>query len=317
MSAATMDYDARGFPAWRNINYDTHAATPGGSAALSQHDYSSLTANPKGEGTYAVKAPDGQTIAVPYSNVPVFQQLQGFSLEPADAARFQKDAAADPKRPTFWNALTNPVGGGGREQGVGGGMIQVGGQAVKAMAQPLAHPLDTAKAALGMAAAVGSGNTFAVGEQVAAPLAQKYLEDKQQGGNALALENLTGQAIGSVEGGRMMGAAAPKVIEAVANAAPQVAGRVALLGKTPAAAYESALKPSTTLAPAERAAIVQTGLDNSIPVSKAGLEKASAIKLRRSIRLSRTKSRRILRAPSIRTPSRRAPISRKPSSPTR
>ena len=46
-----------------------------------------------------------------------------------------------------------------------------------------------------------------------------------------------------------------------------------LLGKTPEAAYESALKPSTNLSQTDRAAIVQTGLQNAIPVSRAGVEK--------------------------------------------
>ena len=53
----------------------------------------------------------------------------------------------------------------------------------------------------------------------------------------------------------------------------QMVGRAALLGKTPEGAYESALKPSTVLSPADRAAAVQTGLDQGIPVSKAGVQK--------------------------------------------
>lgn len=54
---------------------------------------------------------------------------------------------------------------------------------------------------------------------------------------------------------------------------PGAIGKVALLGKTPEAAYESAMKPSTTLSQSERAAVVQTGLENEIPVSKGGVEK--------------------------------------------
>ena len=52
-----------------------------------------------------------------------------------------------------------------------------------------------------------------------------------------------------------------------------LAARIALLGRSPQAAYEGALKPSTTLSATDRANIVQTGLDNGIPVSKAGVEK--------------------------------------------
>jgi hypothetical protein len=54
---------------------------------------------------------------------------------------------------------------------------------------------------------------------------------------------------------------------------PSAAGKLALLGKTPEAAYESALKPSVLVNSADRAALVKTGLDNSLPISKAGVEK--------------------------------------------
>lgn len=50
-------------------------------------------------------------------------------------------------------------------------------------------------------------------------------------------------------------------------------GRMLLLGKTPEGAYESALKPSTTLGAAERTKIAQTGLQEGIPVSQKGFQK--------------------------------------------
>jgi hypothetical protein len=50
-----------------------------------------------------------------------------------------------------------------------------------------------------------------------------------------------------------------------------------LLGRTPTGAYESALKPSTTMSPGDRAAVVNTGLQEGIPVSKGGMEKLSAL----------------------------------------
>lgn len=53
--------------------------------------------------------------------------------------------------------------------------------------------------------------------------------------------------------------------------------RFALLGKTPQAAYQSALKPSTTLSEAEKANVVQTGLDYKIPVTSKGLDKLGAL----------------------------------------
>jgi hypothetical protein len=67
--------------------------------------------------------------------------------------------------------------------------------------------------------------------------------------------------------------AAPEIAGAAADAIPSaVITKPLLLGRTPEAAYESALKPSTTLNPAERARIVNTGLEQGIPVSKAGIE---------------------------------------------
>ena len=89
------------------------------------------------------------------------------------------------------------------------------------------------------------------------------------------------------EMGTLLGAsaqAAPLALSAADLAVPmrpiipnppvgQMIGRAALLGKTPEGAYESALKPSTVLSPTERAAAVQTGLEQGIPVSKAGVQK--------------------------------------------
>lgn len=55
------------------------------------------------------------------------------------------------------------------------------------------------------------------------------------------------------------------------------AGNALLLGKTPQEAYQSALKPSTTIPPGKVANIVNTGLTNEIPVSKAGIEKLGSL----------------------------------------
>jgi hypothetical protein len=50
-----------------------------------------------------------------------------------------------------------------------------------------------------------------------------------------------------------------------------------LLGRTPEDAYQSALKPSTTLSEAERTQVVNTGLQENIPVTKDGLEKLGGL----------------------------------------
>src|SRR5215472_3565903 len=122
-----------------------------------QHDYSSLTHNPNGEGTYKVTTPDGQTLDVPYSNVPVFTHgLQGMSFaSPAEEARFNKDAAADPHRPSFWNTLTNEVDEAARttpystDKGIGGNaaaaLNNLGAGAVGLTLEPIVHPVETAK----------------------------------------------------------------------------------------------------------------------------------------------------------------------------
>lgn len=53
---------------------------------------------------------------------------------------------------------------------------------------------------------------------------------------------------------------------------PGLAGKAALLGKTPEEAYQSALKPSTAMNPAVRDRAIQTGLQERIPVNTKGLE---------------------------------------------
>jgi hypothetical protein len=74
--------------------------------------------------------------------------------------------------------------------------------------------------------------------------------------------NLGGMAAG------YLGGQAPSFLKGPAS-------RALLLGRTPEDAYQSALKPSTTLSEADRAAVVQTGLKEGIPVSKTGAEKVS------------------------------------------
>jgi hypothetical protein len=233
-----------------------------------------------GAATITMLSPDGRTGDVPISNMQAAKQA-GFKVAvqmkspegvngyvPAENVH---DAAAkgfkmvpievpDAAKVSYWDALTNPVGSGGAQQGIIGGVQQIGGQAIKALAQPIAHPLDTIE---------GLYNTVRHPIQTAQGIGQQIQADYQQGGVPLAAENIAGQALGAYEGGRI---AAP-VAKAALNALPASAGRAVLLGKTPEAAYESALKPSTTIGQADRAAMVQTGLQNAIPVSKAGVEK--------------------------------------------
>jgi hypothetical protein len=146
-----------------------------------------------------MRSPDGLNGYIPAENVQA-AAAKGFTMVPMDVP----DAA----KASYWDALTNPVGSGGRDQGLLGGALQVGGQAVKAMAQPFLHPIDTLKGAAKVASdAVINGPAAAIGTDLVDPAVQQYMQDKQQGGNALAAENLGGQLLGNIEGGRVMGAA--------------------------------------------------------------------------------------------------------------
>lgn len=191
-------------------------------------DYSSLTSNPKGEGTYKMASKDGQSLDVPYSNVPVLQSLQGHTFaSPDEQARFEKDAKADPRLPTRWNALTNPVGGGGQPQGIVGGALQIGGQAINTIAQPIAHPIETAKSTAQLGVDLLKTKMGIPVTDPNSPLAQMGQGfQAATKGDPLALENLAGQAIGTVEGGRALAAGGKMAAPYVADAANAVAGKV-------------------------------------------------------------------------------------------
>lgn len=135
------------------------------------------------------------------------------------------------------------------------GFIENVGQGGAQTLKALAHPIDT---------------LANMGHMIAHPIDQAHAEvDALRSDPSRFIGNAIGQAgTGAIIGegaGAAANAGAPKIIP--------VAGKIALLGKTPEGAYESALKPSTTLSAADRAAVVKTGLDQGIPVSKGGLEK--------------------------------------------
>ena len=189
-----------------------------------------------------MRAPDGSLGYIPASRVHD-AAAAGAKMVPLDAP--------DAVKASYWDALTNPVGSGGRDQGLVGGALQAGGQAIKTMAQPLMHPIDTLKGMAKTASdAVLYGPAAAAAEDVAAPMAQQYAQDRQQGGNALALENLGGQALGMVEGGRLAGAVASGVKPSPALGAA---------GETPVAGAEG---PVNALGGANRALplVARTGV---------------------------------------------------------
>lgn len=146
-------------------------------------------------------------------------------------------------KPSYWEALTNPVGAHGREQGPLGGALQIGGQAIKTMAQPVLHPIDTLKGISKIASDIG--NPQALGEDIATPLVQNYAQDKAQGGHALALENLAGNVLGSVEGGRALGTVPAKIGTALRTGAGTL--NDALIG-TPSKALRFGAEPGLQMA---------------------------------------------------------------------
>lgn len=135
------------------------------------------------------------------------------------------------------------------------GFIENIGQGGAQTLRAIAHPIDTA---------TSMAQSFAHPQQTADAEVDALRADPSR---------FIGNAIGQTGVGAALGEGAGAVAKVVAPKVIPVAGRVALLGKTPEAAYESALKPSTTLSPADRAAVIKTGLDNSIPISQDGLQK--------------------------------------------
>lgn len=198
-----------------------------------------------------MRAPDGTQGYIPADRVHDAAGA-GFKMVPTDVS--------DAVKASYWDALTNPVGSGGRQQGILGGALQVGGQAIKTAAQPFVHPVDTLEGAYNMVAHPG---------QTGQTIVNQVRNDYERGGVPLAAENLGGQALGAYEGGRIAGAAA----NATARIAAPLASRAILLGKTPQGAYESALKVPPSVSLPVRQTAVQAGLDAGIPVSKAGMEK--------------------------------------------
>ena len=125
-------------------------------------------------------------------------------------------------------------------------MQKFGAGAIQAATAPLVHPEQTLSS---------------MGNAIAHPINTGVNMVKS------AIAN-PAQTAGNLVGGAVLGEAAAPVVQLAAK----IPSKTLLLGRTPEGAYESALKPSTTLSEGERANLVQAGLQNSIPVSKGGLQ---------------------------------------------
>lgn len=136
---------------------------------------------------------------------------------------------------------------------------------VQGAGTPFVHPVDTAVGAVKTIA--DTANPLRVGPPQFLKDAYHSVADSPDKAGAVA--ELLGNLVGGTATGELGGAA----LGAGIKAAAPLAGRAALLGKTPEGAYESALKPSPSVDAGTRAQVVDIALKNSIPVSKGGLAK--------------------------------------------
>lgn len=189
----------------------------------------------------------GGTAAVDYDALAAQHGGTAVQSEPQPDTRSLWQKAKD----NFNSNTQGAQPGDGAIKGFVANVGQGGGQAIRAIAHPidtisnmasaLAHPLDTAHAEVN----------------------QLYADPSR----------FIGNTIGQAGVGAILGEGAGAAAKVVAPSVIPTVGRVALLGKTPEAAYESALKPSTVMSPAERSSVVQTALKNEIPISSDGLQK--------------------------------------------
>lgn len=282
MSTPAIDYDALAAQHGGSVqvDYDALAAQHGGTAVGSpQHDWSSLTANPKGEGTYQIQTPDKQTVSVPYSNVPVFQNFRGTSFAtPAEQARFEKDANADPNRPTYWNELKYDVDNAAQTEpydaskGVAGNaktaMNNLGAGAVQALLEPVIHPVNTVKAivkGLSPSLPTPGGGTEDIGGYT--PPSASHPSWGQTGADLTAM--IPGAVLGKEVAPALAEKAAPIVADAGASAAEGARRFVA--GDVNAPINETGLTPAQRYASMSRVGVQPNAAEatNSAPLNMA------------------------------------------------
>jgi hypothetical protein len=198
----------------------------------------------------SVKSPDGQLGEIPANRVPDAVKA-GATIIPLHEQENQ--------HPGFWARAAEDLKGLLHPSGFSPypGMDQE----AKSQAAAQSGEQDQARKAAG----------YSVPYRALAPVAQSV------GVNVPGMEQSAAEGdVGGVLGHAAAPIAAMAATEAIKQVGP-VAKRTALLGKTPEEAYQSALKPSTTIAPEKVAKMVQTGLQEGIPVSKAGAEKLSSL----------------------------------------
>ena len=236
------------------INYDALAQQHGGTATV---DYDSLAAQ---HGGSSVK-PSTQTESTQAAPEGFWHSLGAtFGVTPEAAQERIQNMKDHPIKAAIM-ALAGPAG---------------------TFAKGLYDQATQSGSEISQAAQAGKeGNTAGVAQHaitaipIVGPAMNRATDQYAEGNYAGEMGTLTGAA---AQAAPMVAGAADSALPANRPVIPNptlagTVGRAALLGKTPEGAYESALKPSTTLPASQRAAIVQTGLKNEIPISKAGLEK--------------------------------------------
>ncbi|WP_047495678.1 hypothetical protein [Terriglobus sp. TAA 43] len=130
----------------------------------------------------------------------------------------------------------------------------------------LATTVKAAEPAIKTASAVAKTATGAAGVGFAAHGATDLIADPHQnpGENDSDYLQRIGGDLSAITGGATAGLRGKR-------AATDTAPRIGLMGKTPEAAYEQALRPSVSYSPDERAAMARTGLDEGIVVGKPGV----------------------------------------------
>lgn len=147
--------------------------------------------------------------------------------------------------------------------------------AVKRLAQAVDHPIDTFKS---------DANAR---QQIYDSAEQEFKKGDYVGGASKLLYSvlpLVGPQLDAagnnfVQGNYAKGAGASTGM-GLALAGPEAVSDLNIklpVGNAPESMYQSAMKPSTTLPPGKVASMVQTGLDQKIPVSPAGIEKISSL----------------------------------------
>jgi hypothetical protein len=208
-----------------------------------------------------MKAPDG---SIGYVPAPKSQDAvkAGGSIVPLGADDL--GASRPGVTETLWNDLKGMVGG-----------IP---QAVKTVGE-MTQPASAGVAVAPMAESLANADQQRKTEGRSLPYRADAAAATLLGANVPGMEEAAKEGNPSAVVGHAIAGAAPYVAGAGIGAAADKLGPLAdeSAQDTAERLYQSALKPSTTLAPSKVQAAIQAGLENKIPVSDAGAEKIASL----------------------------------------